>query len=143
LRRFPQEAQERASMASVVPPPEERPPPSPSAQISTLIVQTLREYSGRGPTKAYTVIGRNSVHCIVGDSLTTAERTLANAGHEDGVITARKQMQEAMRSDLVSGVEKLMDRKVIAFMSDNHIDPDYGIESFILEPQPDSGVESP
>jgi hypothetical protein len=31
-------------------------------------------------------------------------------------------------------VEKLTDRKVIAFMSDNHIDPDLGIESFVLEP---------
>jgi hypothetical protein len=35
---------------------------------------------------------------------------------------------------LVGGVEKLTDRKVIAFMSDNHIDPDLGIESFVLEP---------
>jgi len=25
---------------------------------------------------------------------------------------------------------------VIAFMSDNHIDPDHGIEAFILEPRP-------
>ena len=52
------------------------------AEISTLIVQTLHEYSGRGPTKAHTTIGRNAVHCTLGDTLTKAERTLAAAGYE-------------------------------------------------------------
>jgi hypothetical protein len=27
-----------------------------------------------------------------------------------------------------------MERKVVAFMSDNHIDPDYAAEVFVLEP---------
>jgi hypothetical protein len=29
-----------------------------------------------------------------------------------------------------------MERKVIAFMSDNHIDPDMAVEVFVLEPLP-------
>jgi uncharacterized protein YbcI len=114
-------------------------PASLSAEISTLIVQALHEYSGRGPTKAHTTIGRNAVHCVLGDTLTKAERTLAEAGHEDEVLSARRRMQEVMRPHLVVEVEKLMERKVIAFMSDNHIAPDFAVESFILAPEEDDG----
>jgi hypothetical protein len=31
-------------------------------------------------------------------------------------------------------VERQLDRKVIAFMSQNHIDPDLAVEVFILSP---------
>jgi hypothetical protein len=37
-----------------------------------------------------------------------------------------------MRPHLVVEVEKLMQRKVIAFISDNHIAPDCAVETFIL-----------
>jgi hypothetical protein len=43
-----------------------------------------------------------------------------------------------MRDDLVGAVEQITERKVIAFMSDNHIDPDIAIESFVLEALPRS-----
>jgi hypothetical protein len=39
-----------------------------------------------------------------------------------------------MRGDLVAAVEGLTRRRVIAFMSDNHIEPDIATESFLLEP---------
>lgn len=39
-----------------------------------------------------------------------------------------------MRDDLVAIVERQLDRKVIAFMSQNHIDPDLAVEVFVLEP---------
>lgn len=117
--------------------------PSVGAEISTLIVQALHEYSGRGPTKAHTTIGRNVVHCLLGNTLTKAERTLADAGFEDEVLKGRRRMQEVMRPHLVIEVEKLLDRKVIAFMSDNHIGPDLAIESFVLEPHDgDDGLGS-
>ena len=41
-----------------------------------------------------------------------------------------------MREELVGAVERLSERKVIAFMSDNHIDPDMAAEVFVLEPLP-------
>jgi uncharacterized protein YbcI len=129
-------------MATESPPDAER-PRSVGAEISRMIVQTLHEYAGRGPTKAQTTIGRNSVHCILGDTMTQAERTLADAGHGDEVLQARRRMQDVMRPHLVIEVEKLMERKVIAFMSDNHIDPDFGIESFVFEPQRGDNEVSP
>jgi uncharacterized protein YbcI len=33
-------------------------------------------------------------------------------------------------------IERLTGRKVIGFMSDNHIDPDLAVEVFVLEPLP-------
>jgi flavorubredoxin len=41
-----------------------------------------------------------------------------------------------MRDELVKAVEDTLDRKVIAFMSQNHIDPDLAVEVFVLEPEP-------
>jgi hypothetical protein len=38
-----------------------------------------------------------------------------------------------MREDLVSIVERQLERRVIAFMSQNHIDPDLAVEVFVLE----------
>jgi uncharacterized protein YbcI len=39
-----------------------------------------------------------------------------------------------MQADVSRRLEKLMGRKVIGFMSDNHIDPDLAVEVFILAP---------
>ena len=41
-----------------------------------------------------------------------------------------------MKTDLSREIEQLIGRKVIGFMSDNHIDPDLAVEVFILEPLP-------
>jgi hypothetical protein len=45
-----------------------------------------------------------------------------------------------MRDDLVAAVEGLTERKVIAFMSENHVDPDMAAEIFVLEPTSDDGL---
>ena len=42
-----------------------------------------------------------------------------------------------MRGDLVEMIEQETGRKVIAFMGDNHIDPDIAAEVFVLEPSED------
>jgi uncharacterized protein YbcI len=37
-------------------------------------------------------------------------------------------------SELSREIEELTGRKVIGFMSDNHLDPDLAVEVFVLEP---------
>src|SRR5436305_12167901 len=98
--------------------------------ISNAIVKILREYTGRGPTKARTFINDTIVICVLSDSLTKGERSLVRDGKAQLVRDVRKHYQETMRTELVAAVEQHTGRKVIAFMSDNHIDPDYGIEAF-------------
>jgi uncharacterized protein YbcI len=44
-----------------------------------------------------------------------------------------------MREDLVGLVEEITGRTVIAFLSDNHLDPDIAVESFVLGDQHDDG----
>ena len=46
----------------------------------------------------------------------------------------RAAYQEAMCSACITAIEDLTDRTVIAFMSANHIEPDLGVEIFILAP---------
>ena len=106
-----------------------------AAAISTDIVRILHAQTGRGPTRARTTISGDLVVCLLEDTLTVGERTLVNAGREQTVLDVRGEYQAAMREDLTATVQAHTGRKVIAFMSDNHIDPDTAIEAFILEPR--------
>jgi uncharacterized protein YbcI len=107
---------------------------SPSAEISRSAVQLLREYTGRGPTRARTTINTDSVMVVLGDILTKGERRLAESGKAERVLAVRHDFQMVMREELVAMVERTLDRKVVAFMSDNQLDPDLAVEVFILEP---------
>ena len=111
-----------------------------SAEISTATVQILAEYTGRGPTKAHTVLNKDSVLIVLADTLTKGERSLTRMGMSDHVLETRKRYQMAMREDLIGAVESHTGRKVIAFMSDNHIDPDTAAEVFVLEPLHEDGA---
>jgi uncharacterized protein YbcI len=107
---------------------------SAAARISTGAVQLLHQYTGRGPTKAKTTVGADTVTILLADTLTKGERVLAENGRGDTVLSTRSEFQRVMREDLTSLVEQSTGRRVIAFMSDNHIDPDYAVEVFVLEP---------
>jgi uncharacterized protein YbcI len=109
-------------------------PLSVNSQLCDAAVRILREYTGRGPTKAKATVDGDSVMIVLGDTLTRGERRLAEGGKEERVLQLRHDYQQTMRHDLVAAVEDAIGRKVIAFMSQNHIDPDLAVETFILEP---------
>ena len=102
--------------------------------ISTSTVRLLHEYTGRGPTKAKTLINDDLVTVLLADTLTKGERKLVDNGRSERVLQLRHDYQLTMRDDLVAIVERQLDRKVVAFMSQNHIDPDLAVEVFVLEP---------
>src|SRR5215211_2705763 len=104
-----------------------------AAQISTGAVRLLSDYTGRGPTKAHTVINRDSVTIVLRDTLTKGERSLVTAGKRVEVLGARHAYQEVMGPDLTSLVENAIHRKVAAFLSANHVEPDVAVEFFLLE----------
>ncbi len=105
--------------------------------ISNLIVRLLSEYTGRGPTKARTHFNDNLITVVVQDLLTKGERSLIRDGKADLVLQTRSAYQQTMRTDLTDGVEEITGRRVIAFLSANHLDPDLAIESFMLAAPPD------
>jgi uncharacterized protein YbcI len=108
---------------------------SPSAMISTSAVQLLHEYTGRGPTQAKTLLNEDLVTIVLADTLTKGEQRLVDEGLDERVIQLRHDYQMVMREDLIGIVERQLERKVIAFMSQNHIDPDLAVEVFVLEPE--------
>ncbi len=107
---------------------------SKQAAISNMVVRTLSDYTGRGPTKARTHVEHDVVTVVLQDTLTKGERSLVRDGLGETVLRTRKAYQGTMRHDLVNGVEEILGRRVAAFLSDNHIDPDVAVEIFLLAP---------
>jgi uncharacterized protein YbcI len=110
---------------------------SQSAEISNGVVGIVREYTGRGPTRARTTITDDLVVVLMGETLLKAEKSLIAAGDTDLVMTTRRKFQSAMRGEFVELIESTLGRRVNAFMSDNHVDPDMAAELFVLEPLAD------
>lgn len=100
--------------------------------LSDLVVRTTQDYTGRGATRARTLIEHDAIMVVLEDILTKGERVLVAHGREDEVLRIRRTFQDAMREDLCRAVEQLTGRKVEAFMSTNHTQPDYAVEIFIL-----------
>ena len=107
---------------------------SQAAAISNFVVRTMSEYTGRGPTKARTYINADAVTVVLQDTLTRGELSLVSDDLDGLVLTMRKAFQGTMGQVLIDGVEEILGRKVVAFMSDNHIDPDVAVEVFVLAP---------
>lgn len=108
---------------------------SPASAISNLTVRLLSEYTGRGPTKARTYLNDDIVTIVLQETLTKAERTLVDRDETDLVLRTRKTFQIIMGDELTAGIEEILGRRVVAFLSANHVDPDVAIESFLLEPR--------
>jgi uncharacterized protein YbcI len=105
-----------------------------AAAISRTVVRRLARTTGRGPVKAKTTLGDNGVFVVLEDTLTQGEQTLADAGEGQAVLDLRRRWQRVMEEEVSLEIEELTGRKVIGFMSDNHIDPDLAVEVFVLEP---------
>jgi uncharacterized protein YbcI len=110
-----------------------------AAAISNAVVGAPARTTGRGPTKAKTTLGENGVFVVLQDSLTHGEQTLADVGEGQAVLDLRRRWQPIMQADVTRDIERLTGRRVIGFMSDNHIDPDLTVEVFVLEPERSGG----
>jgi len=102
--------------------------------IASMVVQVLRQYTGRGPTRSRTYLNDELISVVLQGTLTRAERALVADGNSDLVLSNRRAFQSIMRADLIAGIEELTGRTVIAFLSDNSIDPDVKVKSFVLAP---------
>jgi uncharacterized protein YbcI len=120
-------------------PPEANPVYSPrgelAAEISTRIVQMLKEHAGRGPTKCRTYIDEDLVIVLMGGGFSKFESTLFEDGKFLDVRAMRHAFQDTMEGRLTALIESTTGRKVAAFMSASHQQPDLQIEFFVLEPE--------
>ena len=102
--------------------------------ISDGLVALLKEYYGRGPTRAKSYFQDDLVVCVLRGGFTRVEETLLDGGRASAVIEQRMEFQQLMRERFEEVVEQATGRKVIGFMSGNQQDPDLMCEVFILDP---------
>jgi uncharacterized protein YbcI len=107
-----------------------------NAAVTSALVGIHNQYLGRGPKTASTFHYGNVLVTLMNDVLTHAEKSLSEAQHTDAVTHTRHLFQETMEADFRVVVERLTGRKVLAFISGNHMDPDIAAELFILDGPP-------
>ena len=98
------------------------------------MVVLLKEFYGRGPTRAKTYYEDDLVVCLLRGGYSRVEQTLLEGGRGASVIQQRMEFQELMREHFVAVIEEATGRRVIGFMSGNQQDPDIMCEVFILDP---------
>jgi uncharacterized protein YbcI len=107
-----------------------------NAAVTSALVGIHHRYLGRGPKTASTFHYGNVLVTLMHDVLTPAEKSLTRTNQTGAVGHIRHLFQETMEADFREAVERLTGRKVLAFISGNHIDPDIAAELFILDAPP-------
>jgi uncharacterized protein YbcI len=109
--------------------------------ISNSIVSLLREHYGRGPTRAKTYVLDDLLVCVMRNGFTAIEHTMMEGGQPQRVVELRQDFQVLMEDVYRKEIERLTGGKVIAFLSQVHIDPDLTIEMFLMDrPLPGFGA---
>jgi uncharacterized protein YbcI len=111
------------------------------AEVTNRIVAFMREHYGRGPIKAKTYVLDNLIVCVLTDGFTAIERTMMEGGEPERVLEMRRDFQRLMKERYTGMIEQLTGRKVLAFLSQAHVDPDLTIEMFLMDrPLPGFGA---
>ena len=104
--------------------------------VSNEMVRIYKEQFGRGPTKVRTDwAGPDVLISTLKESLTAAERNLANMGELGRLRDTRMFFQYACEDEFVSAIEEIVGRKVVAFVSGIDARRDVSAEVFYLEPR--------
>jgi uncharacterized protein YbcI len=102
--------------------------------ISNRIVGLLAEHYGRGPIRAKTYVLDDLVVCVLRNGFTAIEETMMRTGHPDRVVEMRREFQVMMDRAYKASIEELTGSRVVALLSQAHIEPDITIELFIVDP---------
>jgi uncharacterized protein YbcI len=107
------------------------------AEISREMVRLYKGQFGRGPTRARTEFaGPDIVISTLEDSLTPAERRMAEMGEHQRLRDTRTFFQHATEENFCAVIEGLLKRKVRAFVSGIDTSQDVSAEVFYLETAP-------
>jgi uncharacterized protein YbcI len=102
--------------------------------ISDGMVALLKEFYGRGPSRAKSYYQDDLVVCLLRGGFSQVEQTLLEGGRGSAVIQQRMEFQDLMRDRFEAVIEAATGRDVIGFMSGNQQGPDIMCEVFILAP---------
>ena len=102
--------------------------------ISNGIVGILRDRYGRGPTKAKTYVFDDIIVVVLrAGGFTAVEQTMIDSGEPDRVVAMREDFQRVMARDYTDTIERLTDRRVVAFLSHAHVEPELTVEVFFVD----------
>jgi uncharacterized protein YbcI len=104
--------------------------------LSTEMIHLYKQVLGRGPARAVThFAGADIVVCTLHGTLTPAEKTLRDLGEHPQLRMIRQILQHAHEQDFREAAERVLGRRVHAFVSGIDITTDVSNEVFHLEPQ--------
>ena len=119
-------------------PPKSKPKPENHGEVLTAIsdgmVALLKEFYGRGPTRAKSYYEDDLVVCVLRGGFSRVEQTLLDGGRGAAVLQQRMEFQDVMRERFYAVIERATGRRVIGFMSGNQQQPDMMCEVFVLNP---------
>jgi uncharacterized protein YbcI len=101
--------------------------------ISKLLVSVYADRLGRGPTKVRAELGEGTCTCVMRDTMTTVERSLLEAGHEEKLLEVRNLFRETVTEPLSRGVEELTGRPVLTAIAGARLDPDVVTWVFVFQ----------
>jgi uncharacterized protein YbcI len=103
------------------------------AAIASTMVGLMKQFYGKGPTKAKTYIADEYLFEVMDGGLTRNEETLLAAGEEALVRQVRLRFQETIRETVCSTIGDLVGVPVVTYHSQIVFDPPRTFEVFVLE----------
>ena len=104
------------------------------AELSREMVRLYKELFGRGPTKARSdFAGTDILICTLEESFTPAEQALVSLGEFQRLRDTRTYFQHATEDKFRAVVERVLNRKIRAFVSGVDVERDVSSEIFYLE----------
>ncbi|MFL5872238.1 MAG: Na-translocating system protein MpsC family protein [Solirubrobacterales bacterium] len=103
-------------------------------EISREMVRLYKSQFGRGPTRARSdFAGPDLIICTLEDSLTPAEKRMAEMGDHQRLRDLRLYFQHATEEQFCEVIERVLGRQVRAFISGMDTDKDVAAELFYLK----------
>ena len=105
------------------------------AALGEAVVRLEREFYGRGPSSVRVSVSDVEPHTITVlsiDSLTTMDRTLRDRDRHQAIVLHHQAIHEVTSADFLDEVEKILDRRPDAYLS--QVDPTdgYAVRIFIF-----------
>jgi uncharacterized protein YbcI len=104
------------------------------ARVSQVVVRTMKDLYGRGPTHAKTYLCDEFVFCVMSGGMTRDEETMIRGGEHEAVRDYRLRFQAVIAPELVRRVEDVLERRILSYHSQVLFDPDRLVEIFVLAP---------
>jgi uncharacterized protein YbcI len=114
-------------------------PDPPNAEMLGSVTEAMialhERYHHRTPVTGKTqLLGDDLLVCVLGGVYTDVEKTMIELQRSTVVQETRSAFQTAMQQRFIDQVERLTGRRVLAFISNQHVGPDLEVEIFMLAP---------